>query len=427
MARVRQYTSYKYDLSNVTLVDQLKSLKPIDPNKHKEMCTVVGEDGEPWIEALQFLIHNSEKKPATILSKAKDLAHYLSFLEEEGISWLHFPPRKAERCVYRYRTYLVDLSRVSTTRQTEQRRMRTIVNFYQWASHEGFIDKEIKKWTDQNVSVAFNNKVGFQRFMSVNTTDLRIRSEKRNVRTVEGGLVPLHPDDRDALIEYLKNSSSSVDQMLWHMHSLGFWSGARSGTIRTLGVTNLELAKQAHPHDPSEPYLVYLLVGPGTGVQTKFDKTGYLRIPKAVFDQLYEYAYSAERKIREGKANEKGNDGNILFLSKYGDPISDGSFTSLMSELRKRLFKAGLTQFQDFTFHQTRATCGTEIASIILNTEGATADDAVEEVRLWLMHNDKKTTYTYINFCKKTKWNKKYSGGFIKTFLGPTFASGAGL
>jgi integrase len=403
-------------------VDQLKSLKPIDPNKHKEMCTVVGEDGKPWIEALQFLIHNSHKKPATVLSKAKDLAHYLSFLEEEGISWLHFPKRKSDRCVYRYRAYLDDPSRVSTTKQTEQRRIRTIVSFYRWAIHEGFIDKEIETWTEQNIFIGFDDKVGFKRRMSVNTTDLRIRSGKRNKRTLEDGLMPLHPDDRDALIEYLKNSPSSVDQMLWHIHALGFWSGARSRTIRDIGVTNLELAKKAHPQDPSEPYLVYLAVGPGTGVRTKFNKSGDLRIPKAVFDQLYEYAYSAERKIREGKANEKGNDGNILFLSKHGDPISDRSFTALMSQLRERLFKAGLKQFHDFTFHQTRATCGTEIAAIYLSID---PESAVMEVMLWLMHNEESTAWTYINFVNRSKQIKKDSGGFIEQFLGPTFASRA--
>jgi len=280
MARVRQYKSFKYDLSNVTSVDQLKSIKPIDPNKHKHVCAVVGEDGEPWIEALQFLIHKSHLSHKTIKSNADDLAHYLTFLEQEGINWLHFPTRKSDRCVYRYRQYMLDESRVSNTRATESRRMSLIISFYRWAEHEGFIDKAIKKWTDKTVSVSFYSTVGFQRSMSVNTTDLKISKRKSNTYTVEDGLMPLHLSDRDALIQYLRESQSTTHERLLHMLSLGFVSGARSETIRTLGVSDLQGAKDAHPFDRAHPGFVYVPVGSGTNVETKYDVFGYLRIAK---------------------------------------------------------------------------------------------------------------------------------------------------
>jgi site-specific recombinase XerD len=425
MARVRQYKSYKYDLSNVISVDQLKSIKPIDPNKYKPMCAVVGEDGEPWIEAFQFLIHKSHLSHKTIKSNAEDLAHFLTFLEQEGINWLHFPTRKSDRCLYRYHEYLVDESRVSTSRATESRRMRLIVSFYRWAKHWGFVDKAIETWTDKNMSVAFYTPEGFQRSMPVLTTDLRIAKTKRDSDTdkVEDGLMPLHLSNRDALIQYLRESQSTVDQMLLHMFSLGFVSGARSETIRTLGVSDLQKAKDAHPLNENHPNYVYLKVGSGTNVKTKYGVSGHLRISKPVFDALYAYAFSPVRLKRAAKAKEKGNDSNIIFLSQKGNPITPNSFTGLMSNLRERLVADGLTQFRNLKFHQSRATCGTALAMAILKT--GTGKDAVKIVKEWLMHKHESTTWKYIKFLEESTWTKDFTEDMDEYFLGPVFTSGA--
>lgn len=424
MARIRQYKSYKYDLSNVTTVDQLLSLKPIDPNKYKWMCTVVGEDGEPWIEALQFLIHKSHLSHKTIISNAEDLAHYLTFLEQEGINWLHFPERQSNRCVYRYHAYLIDESRVSTSRATESRRMRLIIQFYRWAKHWGFIDKAIETWTDKNISVAFYTPEGFQRSMPVLTTDLKIAKTKRDsdTDTVEAGLMPLHLSDRDALLQYLRESQSTTHERLLHMFSLGFVSGARSETIRTLGVSDLEAAKDAHPVDKRLSNYVFLRVGSGTNVKTKFGVAGHLRIHESVFDALYAYAYSPARLKCAALAKKKGNDSNILFLSQRGSPISDGCFTGDMRHLRKKLVADGLTQFCNLKFHQSRATCGTSLVTAILKS--GTELDAIKIARDWLMHKHERTTWRYINFLKDSTWMEEFNDDLNETFLGPLFTSG---
>ena len=423
MASLLRYKSHKYDLSNVNSFGDLDALTRLESRKPKDMYIVFGDNGEPWIEAFQFLISKSHLNSKTILSNAKDLAAYLTFLEHENISWLHFPKRKSERCLYRFREYLIDSERVSDTRLTEQRRINLIISFYKWADHEGFIDKEIEKWDEQNVSVSFYNDFGFKRSMSIASTDLRISTRKSNTGTVEGGLMPLHPNDRDRLIIYLRKSASATHQMLLHMFSIGFWGGARSETIRTLGVSNLEKAKKAHPLDKNIPQLVYLSVGGNTGVKTKYGVQGYLRIPEPVFSELYSYAYSSERLLRGAKARANGKDEDILFLSKYGNPISEDSFTALMSELRARLVADGLTQFHNLKFHQSRATCGTELASMMLK-DGGTDMDAIGIVRDWLMHKEESTTWMYIKFVHNYKWTKEFADNFMAQFLGHGFTSG---
>ena len=423
MASLIRYKSHKFDLTNVNSLGDLEALTPLESRKPKDMSMVMGDNGEPWIEAFQFLINKSHLNPKTILSNAKDLTAYLTFLELQGINWLHFPKRKSERCLYRFREYLIDPLRVSETRLTEQRRINLIISFYKWADHEGFIDNGIEKWTDRNISVHFYNSVGFKRSISVATTDLRISARKSNTGTVEGGLMPLHPDDRDTLIKYLRSSTSTTHQMFLHMFSLGFWSGARSETIRTLGISNLEKAKKAHPFDKYTPEIVYLAIGGNTGVKTKYDVQGYLLIPKPVFNELYSYAYSAERLLRGAKARASGKNEDILFLSKYGNPISEDSFTALMSELRVQLVADGLTHFHNLKFHQSRATCGTELAITILKN-GGTDMDAISIVRDWLMHKEESTTWSYIKFVRDHAWTEDFANEFVKHFLGPSFTAG---
>jgi len=413
MARVRKFISRKYDLTdlNSPVIDESR--------KSKIMYTVMHDNGELWYEAHLYLIHRSHLNSKTILSNAKDLAAYLSFLEQEGINWLHFPKRKADRCLYRFREYLLDTSKLSQTKLTEQRRINLVVKFYRWAEHERLIDSRIQKWEEKNVSVAFYDATGFSRSLSVQSTDLRISARKSNTYTVEG-LTPLHPKDRDTLMEYLKKSPSESDQLLRQMFSLGFWSGARSQTIRTIGLRHIQLAKDAHPIDKNTPSLVYMAAGGNTGIKTKFDVQGYLRIPLPVFEQIYTYAHSEDTYLRRFKASHENKD--LLFLSNKGRPISDNSLTALISQLRQRLISEGLTQFHRFKFHQTRATCGTELATILLS-EGGSEINAIRIVQDWLMHKHESSTWNYIQFVRNNKWTEEFNNLFVSQFLGPSFAN----
>nr|WP_237709618.1 site-specific integrase [Microbulbifer agarilyticus] len=363
------------------------------------------------MEAHRYLSERRAKAP-TIRSNAYDLKAYADWLEDNGLHWLHFPIRREDRCLDRFRGYLINSS--NGVSAVPSRRMNAVVNFYKWAKAKGLIDKQLKMWEDQQVAVTFFNATGFQRTVGVWTTDLRIPHRKANVTTVEGGLWPLSVEDRDSLLNYLKRNASDQNTVLHAMFALGFFTGARIGSIRTIRIENL---KNATP-DPVDPGIMLVAAGPGTGIDTKYDVAGYLRFLRPVYNFIVEYAETNITRLeRQAKAIKKNK--SLVFLTKDGKPYSEGSINTAISDLRKALLKAGLTQFHDLKFHQSRATFGTELAREWM----AYGDevDAIDYVRDWLMHKNESTTWKYIKFLKKSKAARKANKAFVDQFLGPNF------
>lgn len=95
---------------------------------------------------------------------------------------------------------------------------------------------------------------------------------------------------------------------------IGFFTGARSETIRTLRLSSLENATD----DSTTPGIMRVTVGPGTQVKTKFDVRGSLLFPSQLLQELERYAYSARRLTRQARASE--GDRTLLFLSERGMP-----------------------------------------------------------------------------------------------------------
>ena len=391
---------------------------PDESRSPKTRYTIFWSDGELWMEAHRYL-YEKRGKSETIRSNANDLRAYAEWLEQNNLHWLHFPLRREDRCLDRFRGHLINTS--SGTSGVPSRRMNVVVNFYKWAKAKGLIDRQLEMWEDQQVAVTFFNPTGFKRTAGVWTTDLRIPHRKANVTTLEEGLIPLSAEDRDILLAYLKDNPSEQNTVLHAMLTLGFFTGARIGSIRTLRVENL---KNAIPDptflpDPEYPENMLLLVaaGPGTGIDTKFSVSGNLRFLSAVHEFCLDYAESNVTRLkRQAKASKENK--SFLFLTKDGRPYSEGSINTAISDLRKALIRDGLTQFHDFKFHQSRATCGTQLAQLHM----ANSDlDAIEHVKDWLLHKDERTTWTYIKFLKSTKIAKKVNTAFNKQFLGPNF------
>lgn len=370
---------------------------PDESRKAKTKYTIFWSNGDLWIEAHRYL-SDRRVKSATIRSNAYDLKAYADWLEENNLHWLSFPIKREDRCLDRFRGYLINSS--SGTSAVPSRRMNAVVTFYKWAKTKGLIDKQLKMWEDQQVAVTFFNATGFQRTAGVWTTDLRIPHRKANITTVEDGLLPISPEDRDTLLEYLKSNPSDQNIILLKMLTLGFFTGARIGSIRTLRIENLKNAipDPTSASDPKDPVNSILLVaaGPGTRIDTKYNVAGYLRFLRPVQESILEYAETnVTRLLRQAKASKDNK--SLIFLTKDGNPYNEGSINTALSDLRKALVRDGLTQFHDFKFHQSRATCGTELARMYMATGDA---DAIEHVRDWLMHKNVSTTWTYIKFLK---------------------------
>lgn len=403
MAYIQSYEAQPYLRENDEWVRD-KARKP------KTNYSIFWSNCEPWIEVLIYL---SEKrvKSATLRSNAYDLKAYADWLEENDITWLHFPIRQDERCLDRFRGYLINSS--SGTSAVPARRMNTVVNFYRWAKTRGFVDKQIKMWEVQEVAVTYFNNTGFKRTLSISTTDLRIPHRKANISKLEGGLLPISAEDRDVLMDYLWENKSDMNTVLHAMFSLGFFTGSRIGSIRTMRIENLNRATP----DKTDPKIMLVAAGPGTGIDTKYGVNGFIRFLEPVYNFILNYAETnivrLERQVKAKKENK-----SLIFLTKDGRPYSEGSINTAMSELRESLIRDGLTQFYDLKFHQSRATCGTELAREFMKQSDS---DAINNVRDWLMHKHEATTWKYIKFLKNSKVAKKANAAFVKQFLGPKF------
>jgi integrase len=286
--------------------------------------------------------------------------------------------------------------------------MSAVIQFYRFADLHNLVRADSPMWVDRLAVIPFHDTAGFKRSMVRLSSDLKIPNRKRVGATLEDGLLPLRSEHMSALLAYTaKHEIEELHLML----STGFFTGARIGTITTLTVTGLETARE----DPLTPGIYLLPVGPGTGVSTKFSVSGELMVPKAVLTDLKTYASSTTRLLREAKANRDGKD--LLFLARSGRPYTVETVNRLVHEMRKRAVLAGLRFMHRFRFHQSRATFGTWLVQILLDS-GVKTTDAIRIVRDAMLHKNEATTLGYITFLEKTRAKGKAAAAFNAAFTG---------
>jgi integrase len=370
------------------------------------------DSGEPWHEANHWTLtkatstHGGHIKTVTTL--AKHLAAYASWLEFKGLDWRHFPIRKQDRALVLFRGDLIEQrNRGSLAASTAHARMAAVIQFYRHAQIYGFVQRQSPLWKDHQVILHYFDSVGFERTIMRTSSELSIPNKRRPGLRLEDGLTPLRIEDATSLLEFTKEQGlQEINLML----SLGILTGARIETITSLGVKNIE---NAYP-DAQTPDTYRVRVGPGTGVNTKFDVTGELLVPRFLIDQLKFYAYTMRRLKRQSVASE-GNRG-LLFLTTRGSRYESGSFNRLMTDLRRRTSSVGLRFMANFKFHQTRATFGTWLMGVALRVTNTKA--AVAFVRDAMLHKDEKTTFLYVHFIEQEPVKAEIANEFSAAFSG---------
>lgn len=382
--------------------------------KPRAMPHIFFDDGEPWVAANEYALERIQtargNNPKTIVSLMGHLKAYACWLENTDTDWLSFPKKKKDRCLFRYRGFLIeqrDAGLLSSS--TVSTRMNAVIRFYRWAKGTGWIDRK-ELWGDRVKVISFETSVGFQRTMAVTSTELSIPNRKRMRSVLEDGLLPITLENRRILLSFL-HEHQMVE--LYLMTLIGCFTGARSETIRTLRVSSIENAFEAE----ISPSVKYISVGPGTRVKTKFDVSGQILFPTQLVNELERYAYSVRRLVRQSRAADE--DKSLLFLTVRGNQYSDTTFAKLVSDLRVQMIAAGLSQFKSFIFHQTRATFGTQLMTFAINTLKSQAD-AIAFVRDAMLHKHESTTWKYINFIEQEPIREKLSEEFFNVFTGKT-------
>jgi integrase len=353
-------------------------------------------DGEPWREANRYAIYrylDLQKDIKTIHREMSHITKYADWLEDKGLHWLHFPKRKAERCLFRFRGHLIELRdegmlAPSTTSQV----MSSVVAYYRWASAHGYAEKRSKLFDDKTKVVSFFDKVGFSRTMGVISSELSIPNRVRTGIRLEDGLTPINESSTKILMSYL---AKHRNYELYLMHKVALLTGCRHETVTTL---NINALKNAYP-DANLPDLMRVRVGPGTGVETKGDVSGEVYFPAFLIAELTDYFNSADAILRRSRAKDRLQ--KTVFLTLRGNRYTNQTFGTLLHRLKSELIEAGHTQFGRFKFHQLRATFGTMLMRAAIGKNGEASAGAIEFVKDALLHKDASTTWTYVKFIEK--------------------------
>ncbi|MFM0197593.1 site-specific integrase [Paraburkholderia strydomiana] len=369
------------------------------------------EDGNGWDEANLWAL---EKLAAgtvdmeTVKRLMKHLLRYAQFLESKGYDWRHFPIRRDEQPLRKFRKHLIDeRDDGSLAASTATSCMGAVIQFYRFVSLHNLVENQIPMWVDKRVVIPFFDSAGFQRTIVRTSSDLAIPNRRRVGNVLEDGLLPVRSEHMGELLTYSRQHET---EELSKMLSVGFFTGARLGTIVTLTLTSLLTVR----HD-SRARGVYLLpAGPGTGISTKFSVNGDLMVPEALLVDLRAYASSTERLKREAKAKKPYK--NVLFLNKNGRPYTVDSVGSLVREMRTRAVASGLNFMHQFKFHQSRATFGTWLMELLL--ELMKPAEAVRIVKEAMFHKREQTTFGYITFLKDTRAKTEAADAFNEAFTG---------
>jgi integrase len=333
----------------------------------EKLPQIFWNNGEPWTEvnhwALTKAIDTVGGHIKTVTSLMKHLAAYASWLESAELDWRHFPTRKQDRSVVRYRKELISQrDRLSLAPSTVSARMAAVIQFYRHSHAFGFMETKSPMWSDRQVVIHYFDAVGFTRTLSRISSDIGIPNRARPGLRLEGGLTPIRNEDAVRLLEFTKEQGLKE---LTLMLSLGILAGARIETITTLSVSDIE---NAYP-DVQTQDTYRMRVGPGTNVRTKGAVSGELLVPRFLIEALKAYAYSMQRLRRQALASAPNR--GRLFLTVRGNPYEPGSFNRLMTDLRRRALERGMRFMEGFKFHQTRATFGTWLMEVALRVSDA--------------------------------------------------------
>ena len=406
---------------------EIKSDKTSQRKTFRKFPIVLNADGSPWEPAVLWLKDKALSNPtkmSSLLPIAQGLRDYKLFLDDLGLEWSDFSSiDKLLRPTYIYLTHLEELiSSGQIKPSTAKRRMSTVIGLYRFAQQDHRLKfKPINEpWVERTIGLRYRDTKGFNRIKEVVTTDLRIRvpsgEDALSDAIDDGGkLRPLTVEEQEALVSVLRRLGNTEFSL---MHYLGLLTGAREMTIMTLRLRDFLPAPSAIH---SWPYKVRC--GPGTGIDTKFDKTDvYLNIPKALYRMLHVYGLSERAKKRRAKSRSGESSLNYLFLTRQGNPYyeakDDRNATHrptdslrrtsaqgqslrefitkrVIPEVRKTLYKF------HYKFHDTRATFGMNWIDHVMGTENGGNQKyhwAMDQLRKLMWHKSITTTEKYLEY-----------------------------
>ncbi|KJY96663.1 tyrosine-type recombinase/integrase [Pseudoalteromonas ruthenica] len=355
-----------------------------------------------------------------ISSNSRGLLKYWSFLESQNLSWNSFPPLKHLKPTYMFRSFLlVEIKQNVLSQSTANAYINHVRNFYTWAISEGFLDIRNEKeapFKIEKISIQNSGSLAhLQPTIIVYSSDLRIRVAKssQSIRS----LSPLSRNDLSLLTKCMM--CMSVEFQLQCL--LAMLSGLRIQEVSTFTIEALKTSRSVT--EGSNRHEV--IIGPSTGVQTKYGKQRTIEIPDHLLQCLKRYSISERRLSRAHKLKGKLlaiHEGGVqlnkdkaerfvlserfepLFISEQGNPVDKASINARWSDLRK---KAKLINSSfSHKFHDLRSTYGTFRLNDMLEVN-IKPIEALELLMGWMGHNHETTTWKYLKYLKRKEAQKE--------------------
>jgi integrase len=277
---------------------------------------------------------------------------------------------------------------------------------------------------NKDLYISFRTDKGFLFQKSVTSSDLSIKTPESidpydGTITDGGKLRPLSSIEQRWIFETLKEiGNTEVYIILMFM----VMTGARIQTACTLRLRHFE-----NPNPPVTKFIaggydiVKLKAGPGTGIDTKFSKSGLLMVPKALYDLIHTYLQSNRARHRYELNGLGLQAAQYLFLTKQGAPYFEAKeFTTVFDpNFKRRHFKKGGTVRQflkdtliplirerhdkkfSFRVHDLRATYGMNTEAVLIemvHVKKITMDKARQILCALMWHKSASTTDHYLNY-----------------------------
>lgn len=292
-------------------------------------------NGEPWHEANGYLLSlmrdraPMNRRTDDVRRRASKLLNYLLFCEDNNLDWLDFSgARPPLRPTYKYFYHLINEG--SRSNQVINQYTAAVYHFYKYVT-EHWHDLDMKR-VDTIKQVRFI----VQGSKGVKVVDVEKRSQTRRtapVSSVPLGFVredgedlrPLFNRELGTFLAAIRNEKdwSAVERLIL---MTALMTGARKQTVLTMRLKHLK----GFTENKLQPEGAYKLhAGPGTGIDTKYDKPQVLYVPKQIAEELVTLAKSPMMKKRREKfrvqleASNPGlsvaEDDMYLFLSDQGN------------------------------------------------------------------------------------------------------------
>ena len=394
---------------------------------------VLDRNAAPWPLAILYILAQLESETTpnmtTYQSKADDLGAYKEWLDTHDHPdelMFQFPKIKLRRPTYRFRGYLqqqIQAGEVAPT--TAKRRMGTVVAFYRWLIGNHSFQPEYPPWEDTRYQLTFKTTEGLVVSKKVVSTDVSIRAPKTEdpfAGTIQDGgkLRPLTGKEQNWILEATK-AKGNTECYLIQLIMLA--TGARIQTAGTLRLRHFTHPNPGYAKSLAGNGEVFKLkAGPGTGIDTKNDKTGVLQVPRPLYDLLHTYAMSRRAEVRRNRFMTKHGEHSdpYLFLTQQGSPYYTAKAETLRfnPDLDRRHEKTGqpVRQFLKeqvipyvrehhekhfhYRIHDLRASFGmniTELLMELVQSGSITLNRARMTVKDLLWHESFATTDVYLN------------------------------